>query len=283
MLTFNSARPVWILITRKFTFFLYLKYDSIKSFNQISCLHMSIDEWWSVDGNIGVDSWVSGLSTSVTPWSGTNNLVVVFDWSTRITLACVFTATTDTSTEHTLQDGTIVGTFWITVWVFDDVDIDTVKFAWVWWSWVLKNILQGVTIGLTYFCITPSANSDTSTIWHPFAVLVSWQGDWWDTRSGQVEGWTEFEDTDIVGLISVVIIWMVDPSSNWFLLLGWLVLLDVMSTTNSGDTIAFAVSSRDNTVGTDDGTTAEVRTTSLERNNVWFRTSGWDWSTDNLK
>lgn len=135
----------------------------------------------------------------------------------------------------------------------------------------------------TYFCVTPSANSDTSTIWHPFAVLVSWHGDWWDTRSGQVEGWTEFEDTDIIGLSSVVILWMVDPSSNWFLLLGWLVLFDIMSTTNSGDTIAFAVSSRDNTVGTDDGTTTEVRTTSLERNNVWFRTSGWDWSTDNLK
>ena len=244
---------------------------------------MSINEWWSVDGNIGVDTWVIGLSTSVTPWSSTNNLVVVFDWSTRITLACVFTATTDTSTEHTLQDGTIVWITGITVWVADDVDVDTVKFAWVWWSWILKKILQGVTMGLTYFCITPSANSDTSTTWHPFAVLVSWHGDWCDTRSAQVERWTEFEDTDIVGLSSVVVIWMVDPSSNWFLLLGCLVLFDVMSTTNSGDTIAFAVSSRDNTVGTDDGTTTEVRTGSLERNDVWFRTSGWDWSTDNLK
>ena len=246
---------------------------------------MSINEWWSVDGNIGIDSWVVGLGTSVTPWGGTNNLVVVFDWSTRITLACVFTATTDSSTEHTLQDGTIVWTTGVTVGVGDDVNVDTVEFAWVRWSWVLRYMLQEFERDhiYAYFCVSPSTDSDTCTTWHPFAVLVSWESNWWNTRSRQVEWWTEFEDTDIVGLSSVVILWMVDPSSNRFLLLGWFVLFDVMSTTNSSDTGALAVSSRDDTVGTDDWTTTEMRTTSLERDNVWFRSSGWDGSTNNLK
>ena len=108
---------------------------------------MSINEWWSVDGNIRVDSWVIGLGTSVSPWSSTNDLVIVFDWSTRVTLACVFTATTDTSTEHTLQDCAIVWSTRVTIWVSDDVNVDTVEFAWVWWSWVLKYVLQGVRLG----------------------------------------------------------------------------------------------------------------------------------------
>ena len=99
---------------------------------------MSINEWWSVDGYIGIDSWIVGLSTSVSPWGCTNDLVVVFDWATRVTLACVFAATTNTSTEHSLQDGAIVWATGVAAGVGDNVDINAVKFAWIWWSWVLK-------------------------------------------------------------------------------------------------------------------------------------------------
>lgn len=149
------------------------------------------------------------------------------------------------------------------------------------WIWPFAD--SDLTSDQTYFCVTPSADSDTGTMWHPFSALVSWHSNRCNTTSAQVEWWTEFENTNIVGLSSVVVIWMVDPSSNWFLLLSWLVLFNIMSTTNSGNTVAFTVSSRDDTGATDNGTTTEVRTTSLEGDNVWLRSSWWNRTTDNLK
>ena len=57
----------------------------------------------SVVGNIGVDTWVVGVCTSVSPWGGTNTFTLSHDWTTGVTLACVFTSDSEfTSTEHTL-------------------------------------------------------------------------------------------------------------------------------------------------------------------------------------
>ena len=141
---------------------------------------------------------------------------------------------------------------------------------------------EGLAIYFTYSGITPSTDSDTSTRWHPFAVLTSWHGQSCYSRV-QREAWAEFKDTDIVCLSSTAVIWMIDPGSNGFALLRGFVSRNVVSTTNSGNTGAFAMGSGNNTVSTNNGTTTKVRSKSLKGDNVWLRIRRWDWSTDNLE
>ena len=69
---------------------------------------------------------------------------------------------------------------------------------------------------------------------------------------------------------------MIDPGSNGFALLRGFVSRNVVSTTNSGNTGAFAMGSGNNTVSTNNGTTTKVRSKSLKGDNVWLRIRRWD-------
>ena len=85
----------------------------------------------------------------------------LFDWSTRVTLASVFTTTADTSAEHALENGTIVLVTGITIRYSNVLDINALEGAWIGAAWVLG--------------IAPSTNADSLTRFHPFPSSVAWQ------------------------------------------------------------------------------------------------------------
>ena len=89
-------------------------------------LHLSVDPW-AVVCDIGVDPWVLRFGTSVSPWSGSDDFAVVSGWTARVSLACVFTASSDTSAEHTVKDGAVVVGTSVAGGLWDNVDVDTVK------------------------------------------------------------------------------------------------------------------------------------------------------------
>ena len=99
---------------------------------------MSVNKWTSIICNICVYARVVSLSTSVSPRSGTNKLIVIFHWTTWIALACVFATTRNSSAEHSRLDITIIWVVGVTVRVGNNVNINTVKLVRICTSRILK-------------------------------------------------------------------------------------------------------------------------------------------------
>ena len=55
-------------------------------------------------GGLSVDTWVAGLSTSVSPRDNTGKLASAHEWATRVSLAGVLTSLLKTGTDHRVSD-----------------------------------------------------------------------------------------------------------------------------------------------------------------------------------
>ena len=102
--------------------------------------------------DISINSWSVSDSTSIAPWGGANEIVSMFDWSTRVSLTSVFTSCHNTGAEHTRQNGTSIGVRAVASGGWDCCDIDALKSTGITGSRIL-NIIWGTffikNIGLT--------------------------------------------------------------------------------------------------------------------------------------
>ena len=92
--------------------------------------------------DISINSWSVSDCTSIAPWGGANEIVSMFDWSTRVSLTSVFASCHNTGAEHTRQNGTSIGVRAVASWGWDCCYIDTLKSAWITGSRIL-NIIWG--------------------------------------------------------------------------------------------------------------------------------------------
>ena len=147
-----------------------------------------------VQCDISVDAWVLLVSTADSPRGGANHLVVVDNWSAGVTLAGVLAADIeDTSAEHALEDRAVVVVSIVADRVLDNVYVNALE-------------LVGVVCDDAGGGVAPTADLDSGTVWHPFAVLCGRKGHSYNSTVVFGERTRPLQDSDVVLLVAAVVL-----------------------------------------------------------------------------
>merc|ERR1712055_63613 len=188
------------------------------------------------EADLGVDTRVVPLSTTVSPGHNTLQLTVTHDGATRVTLARVLASLQVSSTEHGVSDHARVGV--VTVPIRQDGDVQA---------------LQQVTVIIVAHGVSPSSDSTHGSSGsagsgqsHSLHILV------------EFGGLAQLDQHDVIVGVVGAVPWVADDAGGGDELLGTLTFRNVVLAKTNLNAGLVAVSSRHNPVLVDQGATTEM-------------------------